>query len=154
VLGRAAGDIERGRAIYDELISSGAAMEKLREIIEAQSGDPRVIEDYARLPHAQYQEKVVAGRSGYIQSIDSEAIGRAAMLLGAGRDRLDTAIDLSVGLIVEARIGDRIDKGSPLASVRYNDAARMTEASDVIARAYTISDERVPLPALIKSVLR
>ena len=154
VLGRAADTIERGRAMYDELIASGAAMEKMREIIEAQSGDPRVVDDYGLLPHAQHQEKIVAERSGYVQAIDTEAIGHASMLLGAGRARLDTAIDLSVGLIVEARIGDRVDKGSALATVHFNDAARAAEASAVIASAYTISDERVRLPALIKTALR
>jgi pyrimidine-nucleoside phosphorylase len=154
MLGRAADTVERGRAMYDELIASGAAMEKMREIIEAQSGDPRVIDDYSLLPHAQHQEKIVAERSGQVQAIDTEAIGRASMLLGAGRARLDTAIDLSVGLIVEARIGDRVDKGSALATVHFNDAARAAEASAVIASAYTISDERVALPALIKSALR
>ncbi|HST22039.1 MAG TPA: thymidine phosphorylase, partial [Blastocatellia bacterium] len=154
VLGRAADTVERGRAMYDELIASGAAMEKMREIIEAQSGDPRVIDDYSLLPHAQHQEKIVAERSGHVQSIDTEAIGRASMLLGAGRARLDTAIDLSVGLIVEARIGDRVDKGSALATVHFNDAARAAEASAVIASAYTISDERVAPPALIKTALR
>ncbi|HKS41523.1 MAG TPA: thymidine phosphorylase [Blastocatellia bacterium] len=154
VLGRAADTVERGRAMYDDLIASGAAMEKMREIIEAQSGDPGVIDDYSMLPHAQHQEKIVAERSGQVQAIDTEAIGRASMLLGAGRARLDTAIDLSVGLIVEARIGDRVDKGSALATVHFNEAARAAEASAVIASAYTISDERVALPALIKSALR
>ncbi len=154
VLGRAADTVERGRAMYDELIASGDAMEKMREIIEAQSGDPRVIDDYNLLPHAQHQEKIVAERSGYVQAIDTEAIGHASMLLGAGRARLDTAIDLSVGLIVEARIGDRIDEGSALATVHFNDTARADEASAVIASAYTISDERITLPALIKTALR
>ena len=153
-LGRVAETVERGREIYDELIASGAAAEKMREIIEAQSGDPRAVDDYARLPHARHQEKVVAGSSGYVQAMDTEAIGRASMLLGAGRSRLDAPIDLSVGLIVEARIGDRVDKGSALASIHCNDTSRAGEVADVIARAYTIADERVTPPALIKTVLR
>jgi len=153
-LGQAADTVELGRAMYDELIASGDAVEKMREIIEAQSGDPRVIDDYSLLPHAQHQEKIVAERSGYVQAIDTEAIGHASMLLGAGRARLDTAIDLSVGLIVEARIGDLLDKGSALATVHFNDAARAEEASAVVASAFTISDERVRLPALIKTALR
>jgi thymidine phosphorylase len=154
VLGRAADTIERGREMYDELIASGAAVEKLREIIEAQSGDPHVIDDYSLLPHAQHQQKIVAERSGSVQAIDTEAIGHASMLLGAGRARLDTAIDLSVGLIVEARIGDRLDKGSALATVHFNDPALADEAVAVIARAITISDERASAPALIKTALR
>ncbi|MGA9772216.1 MAG: thymidine phosphorylase [Blastocatellia bacterium] len=154
VMGRAADTVERGRAIYDELIASGAALEKLREIIEAQSGDPHVIDDYSLLPHAQHQRKIVAERSGFVQAIDTEAIGHASMLLGAGRARLDTAIDLSVGLIVEARIGDHVDKGSALATVHFNDPALADEAVSVIASAITISDERASAPALIKTALR
>jgi pyrimidine-nucleoside phosphorylase len=154
VLGGAAGDLKRGRAAYDELISSGAALQKMREIIEAQSGDPRAVDDYGLLPHARHQEKVIAGRGGYVRAIDAEAIGRASMLLGAGRARLDTAIDPSVGLVVEARVGDTVEKGSALASIHFNDAARAAEASGVIARAYSIRDDRAEPPALIKTAVR
>jgi pyrimidine-nucleoside phosphorylase len=153
-LGRAADTVEGGRRLYDDLIASGAAVEKMREIIEAQGGDPRAIDDYELLPRAQFQDKVVAEREGYVQAIDTEAIGRATMLLGAGRARLDTAIDLSVGLLVEARIGDRVDKGSALASLHFNDHDLAAEAANVVACAYTIGDERVEPPALIKTVLR
>src|ERR1700742_969082 len=93
VLGQAAGSVEEGRARYDELIQSGAALEKMRAIIAAQSGDPRTGDYYSLLPIARHQRKVLARRSGYVQATDPEAIGRAAMLLGAGRLRLESKID-------------------------------------------------------------
>ena len=153
-LGGAAEDVERGRALYDELINSGRALEKMREIIEAQGGDPRVIDDHDLLPRAREKRVIAAPNTGYVQAIDTEAIGNASMLLGAGRLRLETQIDLSVGIIMQARIGDDIDSGGALATIHFNEAARAREAEDVIARAYTISSRRVDPPQLIKSVLR
>jgi thymidine phosphorylase len=76
------------------------------------------------------------------------------MLLGAGRARLDTPIDLSVGLMIAARVGDRMDEGLPLATIHYNDEARVGEAAEMIAAAYTIGASPVEPPALIKLVLR
>ncbi len=154
VLGRAASDIEAARKQYDELIASGAALEKMREIIEAQGGDARVIDDYGLLPHARHQRKLLASRSGFVQTIDAEAIGHASMLLGAGRARLDTPIDLGVGLIIEAKIGDEVDVTRALATIHFNDESRADEAAEIITRAYTIGDERIKPPALIKTVLR
>ncbi|HJQ26431.1 MAG TPA: thymidine phosphorylase [Blastocatellia bacterium] len=154
VLGDAAATVEEARTKVDELIASGAALEKMREIITAQSGDPRVLDDYALLPTARHKRPVLAGRAGYVQAIDTEAIGRASMLLGAGRLRLDSKIDLSVGLTVEARIGDRVAEDTPLAMMHFNDVARADEAGAVVAAAYRIGDEPVAPPALIKEVLR
>jgi thymidine phosphorylase len=93
-------------------------------------------------------------KAGYVQAIDTEAIGHASMLLGAGRARLDTAIDLGVGLTVHARIGDKLQPDSPLATIHFNDAARAEEAAADIRDAYTIGPDRVELPQLIKAVMR
>ena len=154
VMGDAAADTAQGRALYDDTIASGAAVEKMREIIRAQDGEPRVLDDYELLPRAAHQQEVLAPRTGYVQSINTEAIGRATMLLGAGRARLDTAIDLGVGLTVHARIGDKLERDSPLATIHFNDPARFEEAVGDIRSAYTIGPERVEPPELIKAVLR
>jgi pyrimidine-nucleoside phosphorylase len=153
-LGQATPDVEQGGKLYDELIASGRALEKMREIIEAQSGDPRVVDDYELLPHARDKRVIAASEAGYIQAIDTEAIGHASMLLGAGRLRLDTPIDFSVGLIMDARVGDRVEPDSALATIHFNDAALADEAAEMIARAYTISSDRIEPPQLIKAVLR
>jgi pyrimidine-nucleoside phosphorylase len=154
VMGDAAADTDRGRQIYDELIASGAAAEKMRVIIRAQGGEPRVVDDYQLLPRASLQQSLPTPKAGYVQAIDTEAIGRASMLLGAGRARLDTAIDLGVGLTVHARIGDKLGADSPLATIHFNDAARAEEAAGAIRDAYTIGPDRVELPQLIKAVMR
>ena len=126
----------------------------MRQIIEAQSGDPRVVDDYGLLPSAARTRAVLTPQAGYVQRIDVEAVGHASMLLGAGRARLDSQIDYGVGLIVEARIGDRIERGSTLVTLHFNDEGRVEEAANSIARAYTIGSERVDPPTLIKAVLR
>jgi pyrimidine-nucleoside phosphorylase len=154
LLGRASKDVESGRELYDQLIASGAGLEKMREIIEAQQGDASVVDDYSRLPRAAHERAVLAGREGYVTATDTEAIGRASMLLGAGRARLDTPIDASVGLEIKARIGDEVAPESELAVLRFNDAARADEVAPVIAEAFTIARERVAPPSLIKNILR
>jgi len=154
VLGNAATDIEQARRLYDQLISSGAAIEKFSDIIEAQSGNPSVIDNYALLPSAAHERQITSSNSGYVQSIDTEAVGHAVMLLGAGRARLDTPIDLGVGLTVHARIGDQIKSDSTLATIHFNDASGVDEASQIISDAFPVSSQPVDPPALVKAVLR
>jgi pyrimidine-nucleoside phosphorylase len=153
LMGEAAKDLERARLLYDEMISSGKALEKMRRIIEIQYGNPDVVDNYDLLPQAKNRKSITAKHAGYIQAIDTEAIGHASMLLGAGRLRLDSEIDLGVGLMVDAKIGEKVDEGSPLVTLHFN-ADENVEAAAIIERAYKISDEPVEPPALIKSVLR
>ena len=154
VMGNAVPDTDRGRELYDEVIASGAGVKKMRAIIRAQGGEPRVVDDYGLLPRAAHQQELLTPAVGYVQAIDTEAIGHASMLLGAGRARLETAIDLGVGLTVHARIGDKLQRDSPLATVHFNDAARAEEAASDIRNAYTIGAERIEPPKLIKAVVR
>jgi len=154
VMGNAVPDTDRGRELYAEVIASGAGVKKMRAIIRAQGGEPRVVDDYGLLPRAAHQQELLTHEAGYVQAIDTEAIGHASMLLGAGRARLETAIDLGVGLTVHARIGDKLQRDSPLATIHFNDAARAEEAASDIRNAYTIGAERVEPPKLIKAVVR
>lgn len=154
VMGGIAIGTDRGRELYNELITSGAAVEKMRAIVRAQGGDPRVIDNYELLPRSAHQQEVVASQGGYVQAIDTEAIGHASMLLGAGRLRLDTAIDLGVGLTVHAKIGDKVEQGSSLVTIHFSDASRTDETQRDIREAYKIGPEPVEPPTLIKAVLR
>jgi pyrimidine-nucleoside phosphorylase len=151
VLGRAVPDLENGRELYDELIGSGRALEKLREIIKEQGGDARVCDDYGLLPMAARKTVVRAARAGYVAEIDTEAIGRASMDLGAGRTKLEDAIDPAVGITVSAKLGDEIGAGMPLAVLYYNDASKADQASRIVQQAYTFVDHPVPAPDLVKA---
>jgi len=153
LLGGAASDAEQGRRLYDELIESGAALAKMRDIIHAQQGNAKVIDDYDLLPRATRKQVLPSHAAGYVQAIDTEAIGHASMLLGAGRIRLDSVIDCGVGLTVHAKIGDRVELDSPLVTIHFNDSARAQDAADEIRAAYKIGDQPVEPPRLIKAVL-
>lgn len=154
MMGHAAGDLENARLLYDEIIATGKGLEKMRQIIEAQGGDANSIDDYSILPQARRHRPVPAPRAGFVQAIDTEAIGHASMLLGAGRLRLDTEIDLGVGLIMEAKLGAQVDSGSPLVTLHYNDEGSAAEAAHLIEAAVQIGDEPMAPPALIKQTLR
>src|SRR5207244_7490329 len=86
-------------------IASGQGLERLRRIIEYQGGDPRVIDDYRRLPLAPERYVIRASRSGFVTYVDAELVGRASVALGAGRDTVDAAVDLGVGIMIAATEG-------------------------------------------------
>jgi pyrimidine-nucleoside phosphorylase len=153
-IGNAASDLEGARTLYDRLIESGAGLEKMEEIIEMQGGDRRVIDDYTLLPGARNTRAVHAKAEGQVHSIDTEALGRASMLLGAGRVRLDSEIDRGVGLTVHARIGAVVDRSSPLATIHYNNAAVADESEQLIANAYSINAAPAQTSRLIKFVMQ
>jgi len=121
-------------------LTSGQGLEKFREIIARQGGEPRVVDDYKRLPGAAKRVLVRADRSGYVTELDAELVGRATMVLGAGRDRVEDAIDPGVGAIVLAHVGAEIRAGDPLVEVYYNNEARLPAALEMLGRASAIAD--------------
>lgn len=154
VLGSAAEDLDRGRLLYDRVIGSGEALEKMGEIVEAQGGDRRVLDDYGLLPGARSRSEVLSGRGGYVAGIDAEAVGWAAMLLGAGRTRLDSQIDHGAGITIGAKLGDRVDEGSSLAVLHYNDDSKVEAARSRIEQAYIVQEDALSPPNLIREVIR
>jgi pyrimidine-nucleoside phosphorylase len=119
-------------------VRSGAALEKLEEIIRRQGGDHAIVRDFTRLPQARERAEVAAPRGGFVSEIDSEAIGVAAALLGAGRERVESKIDPAVGLVLLRKVGDRITAGEPLVDIHYNDERGVEGAQDRILHAYRI----------------
>jgi pyrimidine-nucleoside phosphorylase len=131
------------------VLGDGRALATLRAMVAAQGGDPRVIDDPARLPQATMVTTVDADRDGVIAAIDAEAIGRAAVLLGAGRDRAGDPVDHAAGIRLRARPGDRITPGVPLFDLHHNAAARLDDALALAAGAVTLGDAP-PAPPLIR----
>ena len=134
-------------------VVSGEALDRLRRIIETQGGDPRVVDDYGRLPAAPERSTVLASRSGYVGRIDADLIGRASVVLGAGRDRVEDDVDPAVGIVLKARRGDRIDAGDPVLELQYRTIDRRDAARVLAERAIVIEDappvERPPILAHI-----
>jgi pyrimidine-nucleoside phosphorylase len=130
-------------------LASGAGVEKFAAIIEEQGGDPRVIDDYARLPKARLQRDILAPRDGVVTSLHAELIGRAGVALGAGRERLDSVIDPGVGISVLVAPGERVSRGAPVLAVTYNDAERFERAQPLLDEAITVGDAAAPQSPLV-----
>jgi len=150
LLGGAAPDLAGARAAVEGAIADGRGLAKLEEIVRAQDGDPAAIRDPGRLPRAPTVYDVPSPASGFVAEIDVEALGLAAVALGAGRRRVEDRVDPAVGLVVHAKLGDRVDRGAPLCTVH---AGERGEGRDRIAArvagAYRLAPEPPPLRPLV-----
>jgi pyrimidine-nucleoside phosphorylase len=126
-------------------MTSGAGLEKFRQIIENQGGDPRVIDDYARLPAASDREGILATRAGYVRTLDAERVGRAAVDLGAGRSRLEDVIDHGVGIEVIASPGTSVRQGDEIFRVHHRQRRGLASARALLEGAVVIADA-APVP--------
>ncbi|MFN7946180.1 MAG: thymidine phosphorylase [Blastocatellia bacterium] len=136
-----------------QAITSGAALERFRQVIAAQGGDPRVCDDVKLLPQAARSQTITSDRAGFVTRIETDEIGRIVMDWGGGRQRLEDAIDYGVGLFIHAKTGDRVNPGDPLVTAHYNDETKLPEMQTRLRAAYRI-EENAPKPEpLIKAVI-
>ena len=147
--GRAA-DEKEARALMEGVIEDGSALDKFAQFVRAQGGDAAPVYDTSLLPVAGKTLEVTAKESGYVHRILAEDIGIACMTLGGGRETKESAIDLSVGIILEKKNGDAVSDGEVLATIYGNDDAKMQAAYEKIAHAYEIAKE----PAAFLPVVR
>ncbi len=146
-LGRRAESVEAGKALAGQLLDSGQAWEKFRELVIAQKGDVNMIDHPDLLPKARWAKDVPAPCSGYIAGMDAAEIGLTAVELGAGRAKKGEPIDHAVGVIVRGKVGDHIKAGETLFTVHANDEARLASAGKRLLAAVEWSDAPVePLP--------
>jgi pyrimidine-nucleoside phosphorylase len=145
VLGGAARDRAAAATKVRGALASGEGLERFRRIIEFQGGDPRVIDDYGRLPSAPDRHLITAHRDGFVTYIDAELVGKASVALGAGRDTVDAAVDLGVGITLVATEGDAIHAGQPVFELHYRDEAKLSQAVQMLLRATAIGATR-PAP--------
>ncbi len=148
LLGDRVATIEEGKQLAAQMISSGKALAKFREIVRLQGGDPATIDDPRLLPKARSTRDVPSPGSGYIASIACEQIGVASCVLGGGREKKEDSIDPAVGIVLHKKRGDRVVTGEPLCTIHYNGDARLDEARRLIELAYRIEAEppRRPRP--------
>ena len=154
LLGGIATDHQQAREILQRTIDDGSALEKFAEVIEAQGGDPRVVEDPGLLPQPAGRIDIPAPRGGFVTVCDAFTIGIAAMRLGAGRERKEDLIDPSVGVTVHAKVGDTVTTGQPLATVAWTDEARLEAATELLERAWRIEDQLVPPNPIVLEEIR
>lgn len=137
--GLAADEGEAGRRVRAAL-DSGAGLEVFRKCIEGQGGDPRVIDDYARLPTAPRTMAVVAPRSGFVAEMTAGAVGVASMVLGAGRERAEDRVDPAVGVVCRAKPGEPVAAGEVVYEVHYRTTSRMLAALPLLEESFTVTD--------------
>ena len=151
--GGAAREAGQAREMLAEALESGRALEKLARFVEAQGGDPGAVYDTDLLPRASLVVPVVSGESGYVTHIACEEVGICSLILGGGRETKESVIDLSVGLILNKKPGDPVEKGEVLAYLHANDPEKAAEAGERLLGAYRIGPGVPQKSPLIKEII-
>ena len=151
-LGGVGESLEDARKMLEENIKNGKALEKFKVFIEAQGGNPAVVDNPAMLPQAKYQIEVKADQDGYIAEIDAEELGIAGMLLGAGRATKDSVLDLAAGLMLHKKIGDKVSVGDTIVTIHSN-SEDVESSVKLIKENIKIADHAEPV-TLIHEVIR
>jgi pyrimidine-nucleoside phosphorylase len=153
VLGGGAKNLAEGRQRLEQVLASGAALDKLRELVANQGGDAGLVDQPQLLPTAQIQQEVAAPRTGWITEMDTAGIGNAAQILGAGRSKKGESIDLAVGLEILAKTGDHVEAGQPLAILHANSQAAADAAAKSLLGCYSFGEEKKePLPLILGEI--
>ncbi|MGS0651132.1 pyrimidine-nucleoside phosphorylase, partial [Staphylococcus arlettae] len=151
VLGGKAKDLEEARALLKEAINNGSALERFKQFLENQDGDSSVVDDVNRLPQATYQIELPAETDGVVTEIIANEIGVASMLLGAGRQTKEDSIDLSVGIVLNKKVGDRVAQGESLLTIHAN-REQVDDVIEKLRASISISDNG-SAPTLVHKVI-
>ncbi len=149
VLSRTARDYSHAWEMMRDSISSGSALAKFVEIIEAQGGDSRIVDDPSLLNVAAVTAEFLAGRDGFITEVVPRTVGHGVISLGGGRTTMEDVIDPAVGFVINAKPGGAVKRGDVIATIHARDERGVRQARAVLAEAITIADERPVVPPLI-----
>ena len=153
ILGGVARDEGEAHGQLKHAVGSGSARAKFREIITAQGGDARVVDDPSLLPQARLQVPLTAPRDGFIRDVDAMGVALAALGLGAGRVKAEDKIDPAVGVSGLVKIGERVKAGAALCTIHANDEQALTAARDLLANAIAVGEMPGVVPRLIDEVM-
>lgn len=137
-----------------EKLNNGEAFNRFREMVRLQHGDVAAIDNLSRLPRAKIVEEYSAPHHGYVSEVNADAIGRACIVLGAGRKRTEDPVDFAVGISDLVKIGDRVEKGQPLLTIHANDKRKLAEAEALLGKAFQFSAAPIPASPAILEELR
>ena len=152
-LGGIAPGLDAARTRVRDALASGAGLRKFQEVIGLQGGDPRVCDDTSRLPQARETVELRSEAEGRVAGIACRTVGRAAMLLGAGRETVDSRIDPAVGVVLHKKVGDPVREGESLMTLHVNERGRLEEATALLRQAVRIAREAPPATPLVRLVL-
>lgn len=146
-------ELSEGIEKIDDVINSGLALSKLREFIIESGGNGDLVDDYSILPIAKNKMEVFSNKEGYVSKIKAEEVGKAAMIIGAGRATKEGEVDHAVGLKILKKVGDKIEKGEKIAEIYYNDAKNVEDSKNMILDAYVLQNEKVLEPKAILEII-
>ena len=145
---------DEGREMLKRAISSGEALSKLAQFVKAQGGSEKMVYEPALLPKAKRQEPVLAEEEGYVEKIVCDEVGICSLMLGGGRETKESVIDLSVGIVLEKKVGDKVNAGDVLAWLHANDSEKLKAAKERLLSAYTIGKNKKDGGAVIIGVVK
>ncbi|MGH4138260.1 pyrimidine-nucleoside phosphorylase [Clostridium sp.] len=153
VLGKKAKNAEQAREILKDIIKSGKGLQKLRELVVAQGGNPAYVDDPSMFPLPTIVEPIISNKEGYVKAIKADDIGKAALVLGAGRETKESIIDLAVGIVLHKKIGDFVKIGDAIATIYANDSEKQKVAVKMVLAAYEIVTAKIIAKPLIKGIV-
>jgi pyrimidine-nucleoside phosphorylase len=152
-LGKVTATLDDARELAQQCLLDGSGYRKFRDVIQAQGGNPKVLDRFELLPNATGVREIPSPRAGFVSAIDAEDIGRASSMIGAGRDRKEDVVDHAVGVILEVKVGQRIDAGGVLCRLYYTKDEKVEEAAQLIEDAFRISTHEPEERELILEVV-
>jgi pyrimidine-nucleoside phosphorylase len=145
--------LEDARHLAENKLVDGSGYRKFKQVIQAQGGNPQALDKFELLPNATGMREIASPRAGYVSAIEAEDVGRASTLLGAGRDRKDDRIDPAVGVILEVKVGEKVDAGAVLCRLYYTNEEHVEEASELVEGAFRVSSQKAEDRELILEVV-
>jgi pyrimidine-nucleoside phosphorylase len=152
-LGKKAESLDEARKIAEDKLMDGSAYAKFKQVVEAQGGNPQALDRFDLLPNATGMREIVTPRAGFVSAIMAEDIGRASQMMGAGRAFKEDVIDPAVGVILEVKVGEKVDAGSVLCRLYYTREEGLDEAAEMVEDAFRISGSRPDERELILEVV-
>jgi pyrimidine-nucleoside phosphorylase len=137
-LGGTCKTVAEGKLLSEQIIASGQAFERFRQMVELQGGDIRTIDDPSRLPAAKHRVEVGSSQTGFVASIDCERVGTACVILGGGRERKEDSVDPAVGIVVHKKIGDEVELGEALCTLHCHSDEQAARAKNLLEESYQI----------------
>ncbi len=153
-LGGAASTIAQGKLNAAKLLDSGQALERFRQMVTLQGGDVASIDDPIRLPRAKHQIVVASPKSGYITTVQCEAVGTACVVLGGGREKKEDSVDPAVGIVLHHKVGDQVASGEPLCTIHFSNETKAAAAAKLLEDSYRIDDTPPRKQQLVHRVIQ
>jgi pyrimidine-nucleoside phosphorylase len=152
-LGKQAATLDEARMLAEKHLVDGSAYKKLKQVVAAQGGNPQALDRFELLPNATGMREITSPRAGYVSRINAQDIGVSSNMIGAGRDKKEDSIDPAVGIILEVKMGEKVDAGSVLCRLYYTKEDRVDEAAEMVEDAFHISSQKPDERELILEVV-